>query len=179
LLCQDKKITGKVSRAYYFALDLTFDLYRALDRALDLDLSLDLALDLSLYLDFALALHLADDLARDLVRDLTRAKEIGDARLYQRLQALKDQLPDPNRYRNVFEEWWKQNGKEWIAEYCQVIIEHRNIGHDWQFTNEQREKLEQYYEANELLVECLKSDCYVRRETRQEIEESLLLPSKR
>lgn len=60
-----------------------------------------------------------------------------------------------------------------------MLIEHRNIGHDWQFTDKQREKLKQYYEATKFLVECLKSDCYVRRETRKEIEESLLLPSKR
>jgi hypothetical protein len=70
-------------------------------------------------------------------------------------------------------------GKEWIAEYRQVIIEYRNVGHDWQFTEEQREKLYQYYEANKLLVKCLNSDCYVSRKTRQEIEESLLMPTKR
>jgi predicted NACHT family NTPase len=95
------------------------------------------------------------------------------------LQALKYRVPTPNRGKNAFGKWWKQNGKECIAEYRQVLIEHRNIGHDWQFTDKQREKLKQYYEATKFLVECLKSDCYVRRETRKEIEESLLLPSKR
>ncbi len=170
-------------RAYYFALDLA--------RALDLDLDLDraiaraIALDLDLDRAIARALVIAIDLdrARALDLDLAHARDlskaIGDETLYQHLQVLKDRLPDRNRDRNAFKEWWKQNGKVWIAEYRQVLIEHRNIGHDWQFTDEQREKLNQYYEANKLLVECLKSDCYVRRETRQAIEESLLLPSKR
>jgi predicted NACHT family NTPase len=57
-----------------------------------------------------------------------------------------------------------------------VMIEHRNIGHDWQFSDEQNKLLQQYYDANKLLVDCLNSDCYVSREVRQEIEETLLLP---
>jgi hypothetical protein len=57
-----------------------------------------------------------------------------------------------------------------------VIIEHRNIRHDWQFSDAQIKRLQQYYNANELLVDCLNSDCYVSRDVRQEIEETLLLP---
>jgi hypothetical protein len=56
------------------------------------------------------------------------------------------------------------------------MIEQRNIGHDWQFTQPQLELLSQYYSANQLLVDCLNSDCYVSREVRQEIEDTLLLP---
>ncbi len=149
----------------------------------DSDLDSDRALDSDLALDRALArpLDRAIDNNYDFTLDraIDFAKEIGGERLYQYLQVLKDRFPDSNRDRNAFQEWWRQNGKEWIAEYRQVLIEHRNICHDWQFTDEQREKLERYYEANQLLVECLKSDCYVRRETRQAIEESLLLPSKK
>ncbi|GBO55300.1 hypothetical protein APA_3350 [Pseudanabaena sp. lw0831] len=176
-------------RAYYFALDSDSALDLDLDLALDLDLDLDSALaldsDLDSALDSALNLALNRDRDRDLALYLDSAfdlaldlaKEISDERLYQNLQYLKDRFPAPNRTRKAFKEWWKQHGKEWVAEYRQVLIEHRNIGHDWQFTYNQREKLQQYYEANCLLVECLKSDCYVCRETRQEIEESLLLPS--
>lgn len=56
------------------------------------------------------------------------------------------------------------------------MIEHCNIGHDWQFTEEQKELLQQYYDANKLLVDCLDSDCYVSRQVRQEIEDTLLSP---
>jgi predicted NACHT family NTPase len=56
------------------------------------------------------------------------------------------------------------------------MIEHRNIGHHWQFTEEQRQKLQHYYIANKLLVDCLNSDCYVTREVRERIETTLLLP---
>ena len=47
------------------------------------------------------------------------------------------------------------------------MIQHRNIGHDWQFSPEQKALLRQYYDANKLLVACINSDCYVSREVRQ------------
>ena len=56
------------------------------------------------------------------------------------------------------------------------MVEQRNIGHNWQFSREQIEKLSQYYEANQLLVDCLNSDCYVTRSVREKIEDTLLLP---
>jgi predicted NACHT family NTPase len=56
------------------------------------------------------------------------------------------------------------------------LQQYRNIGHDWQFNDTQKQLLQQYYDANKLLVDCLNSDCYVSREVRQEIEETLLLP---
>jgi hypothetical protein len=36
--------------------------------------------------------------------------------------------------------------------------------------------LQQYYDANKLLVDCLNSDCYVSRIVREAIEDTLLLP---
>ena len=56
------------------------------------------------------------------------------------------------------------------------MIEHRNIGHDWQFNREQKELLEKYYRANQLLTQCLHRECYVSVEVRQYIEETILLP---
>ena len=59
------------------------------------------------------------------------------------------------------------------------MIKHRNIGHDWQFSVQQKEVLREYYDANLLLVECLNSDsdCDVTPAVLQEIGETLLLPS--
>jgi hypothetical protein len=59
-----------------------------------------------------------------------------------------------------------------------LILKHK-FGDNWQFSefNDQQKKLlQQYYDANLLLVECLNSDCYVSREVRQKIEDELLLP---
>ncbi len=45
-----------------------------------------------------------------------------------------------------------------------------------QFSNKHQELLQQYYDANQLLVNCLNSACEVSDEVREEIEETLLLP---
>jgi predicted NACHT family NTPase len=74
------------------------------------------------------------------------------------------------------DDWWTINSQAWTEQLQTVMIEHRNIGHNWQFSAQQKQLLQQYYDANKLLVDCLNSDCYVSREVRQEIEETLLLP---
>ena len=64
----------------------------------------------------------------------------------------------------------------WINAFRGVVATHRNFAHNWKFTNEQVSALKDYYDSNLLLVECLNSGCYVSREVRQEIEDTLLLP---
>jgi len=49
------------------------------------------------------------------------------------------------------DQWWNDNGEQWINQLRQICIDHRNIGHDWQFTKEQKELLKRYYIANLLL----------------------------
>jgi hypothetical protein len=96
-----------------------------------------------------------------------------------KIKTLKKQLPisDVRKLSDVQElkKWMQLNGSDWTEQLRAVMIEHRNIGYDWQFSDEQKQLLQQYYDANKLLVDCLNSDCYVSREVRQEIEETLLL----
>jgi predicted NACHT family NTPase len=181
-------------RAYY--LDLAFIFARDIDRNLSLASSLDLDLTLAgthtLDLDFDISLDMA--LTRALLFDIFDTKrthnfifkrtlldrvlalETKSTDLQKLLQQLKDQFPDSSTNHNNFAYWWRDNGREWIEELRAIMIQHRNIGHDWQFSEAQKKLLEQYYDANKLLVECLNSDCYVSREVRAEIEASLLLP---
>ncbi|NET54555.1 MAG: hypothetical protein F6K09_40005 [Merismopedia sp. SIO2A8] len=91
---------------------------------------------------------------------------------------LKAELPNPDN-QEQWKQWWQDNGQQWFADLRAVMIAHRNIGHDWQLTKQQQEKLQQYYDSNLLLVQCLNSDCYVTKETRREIEDTLLLPMKK
>jgi predicted NACHT family NTPase len=95
--------------------------------------------------------------------------------LKRELQEVYDRLPDRND-RDRFKQWWKQQGKQWTEDLRQIMIKYRNIGHDWKFDDEQKQKLQQYYEANRLLTQCLNSECYLSREVREEIEETMLLP---
>jgi hypothetical protein len=92
------------------------------------------------------------------------------------IKNLNDLLPDWTEDANYFARWWRENSLTWTEKLRAVMIEHRDIGHDWQFNDRQIELLWQYNDANKLLVECLNSDCYVSRLVREEIEASLLLP---
>jgi predicted NACHT family NTPase len=97
--------------------------------------------------------------------------------LSQALQQIESQLPDISKKNHEnFVRWWRVNGQVLSEQLRVIMIEHRNIGHDWQFSEAQKDLLQQYYDANKLLVDCLNSDCYVSREVRAEIEASLLLP---
>ncbi len=68
------------------------------------------------------------------------------------------------------------NASRGLENFRSLIIKYRNIGHNWQFNDSQKQLLQQYYEANELLIDCLNSGGNVSPEVREEIEETLLLP---
>ncbi len=156
----------------YLDLSLSHSLsnYRALD--LDLDLDLDLSRALSRLLDPSLSLFVVSQYSSP---SLYRAIEVSEGELRQALQGLNDRLPDSNADKEVRSQWWESHGEEWKSELCQVCIKHRNIGHDWQFTQEQVELLKKYSEANLLLVQCMNRS-YVSKQVREEIEATLLLP---
>ena len=146
---------------------------------LDCALALDLALNCVLTLagNVNLALDLEREFALKRVRDLDCTLDHALAlEPDQALQDLKEQLPDPYDDTEILKQWWKANGKAWTEQLKAVMIKYRSIEHDWQFSDEQKKVLKQYYDANKLLVECLNSDCYVSREVRQEIVNTLLLP---
>ena len=140
-------------------------LYRSFYRSLNLEIfhSTDLFLDLDLFLDFDQSLSLDQPLSLD--------PELRDS-----LQQLKEQIPDINKDEKGYMKWWQTNGKNWAEELRYIMIKYRNVGHDWQFSKEQKELLQQYHDANKFLLECLNSDCYVSRDMRQYIEDTLLLP---
>ena len=194
-----------LSRILYLDIDL-FSLYQSLElfslssayqdvnlKFSSLSLALDLFslfyLDLSLDLTFSFLLRAFSfvsrtipqslefsffELSASLSVSLCRAKEI-DRELYQKLQELKEKLPNTEEIEK-FEKWWQANGTDWREDLRKIMIEHRNIGHDWQFNQEQIKLLNQYYRANQFLTQCLHRECYVSLEVRQYIEETILLP---
>jgi predicted NACHT family NTPase len=193
-------------RAFYFAvaiardIGLLDDLDRGRDIAFTFNLDVYLNCDFDITLDFNLsrilarAYPLAYDFDNAIVYDDDGIGHL-DADLYhlfssvfylglplelrQALEQLKAQVHKPryNIISNIISKmWWQVKGKTWIRRLRSVMIKHRNIGHDWQFSDQQKEVLRQYYDANKLLMDCLNSDCNVTPEVRSHIEETLLLP---
>ena len=177
-------------RAFYLDLTLSRELI-FVSGALNLTLALDptLVLTRDFAWDFALdrvldrALALAQDKAFETKLVLKDVLEHAREHAYpltpdldQALQDLKEQLPDSNKDREKFQTWWRANGETWTEKLRAVMIEHCHIGHDWQFSNTQQDKLRQYYYTNKLLVDCLNSNCYMTRAVQDEISSTLLLP---
>ncbi len=99
-----------------------------------------------------------------------------DVGFYKSLQQLKDQLPAPSQSRERLQAWWQRNYSAWVEQIRSKITHYRDIHHPWQFTPEQQQVLQRYYDANQLLIDCLNSNCEVTPAIRQEIEATLLLP---
>lgn len=170
--------TVATSRAFYlalaqsphtaaqFVLASTLDQGMFLDTALD-NLLLEFAIDHSQ--DFAYVNACSEALNNILVMVL-------DAGFYKSLQQLKDQLPPPSQNQELLREWWKTHYSAWVEKLRAMIVKYRNINHPWQFSPEQQQMLQRYYDANQLLIDCLNSNCEVTTAIRKEIEATLLLP---
>lgn len=174
---QPKVATG---RAFYLALARTphiashFTLACTLDQGMFLDavldnLLLECAIDRSQ--DFAYAHACGDALGNILGIVL-------DAGLHKSLQQLREQLPNPNQNQERFQVWWVAHSSAWVEQLKTTVINYRNINHHWQFSQQQQQVLQRYYDANQLLLDCLNSNCEVTAAIRQEIEATLLLPTK-
>ncbi|MCW5319429.1 NACHT domain-containing protein [Nostoc sp. KVJ3] len=167
-------------RAFYLALSRTphiashFALASSLDQGMFLDEALD---DLLL----ACAIDGSQDFAHIHACGEAMSNILGivlDVGLHKSLQQLSDQLPNSGQSQQRFELWSQTNYSAWAEQVKKTVINYRNINHEWQFSSEQEQVLQRYYDANQLLLDCLHSNCEVTSAIRQEIEATLLLPIK-
>ncbi|MEH2126222.1 NACHT domain-containing protein [Nostoc sp.] len=157
--------------AFYLALAKTPHLtpYFALVCIFDQDIFLDTALDnlvMECESNFADVYECNDAVSSALAI-------VQDAGLHQALQQLRDLLPDLEQSRESIQTWWQTSYPAWMERLKTAIAKHRNIQHRWHFSPRQQQLLQQYYNANQLLIDCLNSNCEVTDVVRQEIEASL------
>ena len=165
------------ARAFYLALAQAphiaahFALASTLDQGMFLDAALEnLLLDANEHSqDFAYVNACSSALNNILVMVL-------DAGFYKSLQQLRDQLPSPSQNRERLQDWWQKNYPAWVEQLRSTTANYRNIHHSWEFSSQQQQVLQRYYDANQLLIDCLNSNCEVTTAIRQEIEATLLLP---
>ncbi|MEA5617530.1 NACHT domain-containing NTPase [Cronbergia sp. UHCC 0137] len=167
-------------RAFYLALSRTpriaphFALASSLDQGMFLDAALDnllveCAIDESQ--NFA-HFHVCADALSNILGIVL------DLGLYKSLQQLSEQLPNSSVNQERFQLWVKTSYAAWAEQLKMAVTNYRNINHQWQFSPEQQQVLQRYYDANQLLLDCLHSNCEVTAGIRQEIEATLLLPQK-
>ncbi|MEH2170058.1 MAG: NACHT domain-containing NTPase [Nostoc sp.] len=147
-------------RAFYLELGLGLMYEISLDLACSLDNTISYVRNsasncpLSLDRDLFLELHLNEDLFFDNIN------------LFRYSSKVYPELLEITKNKGI-------NRKEKLRE---LMIKYRNFGYDWKFSKNQKELLIQYYNSNKIVGDCINSDCYVSREVRQQIEDTLLLP---
>jgi predicted NACHT family NTPase len=142
----------------------------AIDLALDLALTHALSVSLTINADIFSQRLFALSLALDLEHLLAEQPSLQTS-----LRLLKNQLPSPKQSRESLKMWWQTHGESWIRKLRTLIIGSRHIGHSWQFNPQEWQDLQQYWSANQLLLECLNSASNVTPNVRESIEKSLLL----
>ena len=174
---QNRPATG---RAFYLALTRAphlvphFALACSLDQGAFLDSALDDLLQKAVLTgskDFAYVHACADALSNIL-------GVVVDLAFHKSLQKLSDQLPNSNHTQASFQKWCQQNYADWVIQLQKEVSTHRDISNQWEFDAAQQKVLENYYVANQLLLDCLNSNCEVTTSIREEIEATLLMPQK-
>jgi hypothetical protein len=96
-------------------------------------------------------------------------------------QSLKSD--ERNRLKTLMQEFHSlQHNDEKIGEVADAARKmaktRRHISKTWDFKDREKLLLRQYYDANQLLLECLNSEgCWIEPEVRQQIETTLLFPN--
>lgn len=180
----DRVTTAELALSLNLVYHLAPNLVSNLTPDLALDFNLDLALDLGFNIDlnpFQIRLYMSNYGIikpignRDHILDLALNHVLAPELKYK-LQRLKNELPPSGSSRENRKQWWQENSQAWTDKLRTVMIEHCNIGHDWQFSEQQKQWLQLYYDVNLLLMNCMNSGWVVSNEVREDIEETLLLP---
>jgi len=157
--------------------------YTPLIRALDISLGITLegSVDALAFSDITKAVYRSGrsretpyNLACEIVIDLWVTQE-WNPELQQDLQRLTKQIPAQHDLDSL-KQWWNDNHDVWSEQLRSIMIKHCNIGHDWKFSDKQKQLLKQYLSANQLLLTCINADSLVSSEVKLAIRKSLLLP---
>ncbi|BAZ30113.1 TPR repeat-containing protein [Cylindrospermum sp. NIES-4074] len=144
-----------------------------------------------IFLDLSLVCTIFSDSYGEFYSDLNYGCRINDhnSDLLQVWQKFKAQIPEITEDLEKFSDvewreqkqlveefWWQIHGQDWIEDLKAIVIQYRQLPLDIIFNDEQTEILNQYYDVNKLLIDCLNSLCNVSPEVRSHIEDTLLLP---
>lgn len=173
-------------RAFYFTIALppehplacNQDLAIALDHQLTGSLFGDLAIDLALTHALAVSLTMTSEIFFQRILALKLSLDLRyllpePPNWQVSLQALADQLPHPYQDRDKLKIWWQTHGQAWTEELRSLMIKTRQIGYHWRFNEQDWHCLQQYWNANKLLIECLNTATNVSHHVKHIIEQNL------
>ncbi|HBR77010.1 MAG TPA: histidine kinase, partial [Cyanobacteria bacterium UBA11159] len=94
--------------------------------------------------------------------------------LHKSLQKLKLPITPQSGNPEQIKTWWIKNQAKWTEELMAILRKYYHNSQNWNFNPAQTRSLWQYYEASQLLVECLNSSYELKPEARSRLEEQLL-----
>lgn len=175
-------------RAFYLVLSLptdnSFNLNQSLALALDNKIAGErygeLALDLALTQLCSLTQSLTPTLIYNRFSSLQLALDLDqllaeNPTLQEGIQYLRKKIPDKSQTKESLQEWWQMEGEDWSKHLISLVREERNICHNWQLTSKQKNLMEKYCHGNELLLDCLNSNCQLAPQIKEKIEKNLFL----
>jgi predicted NACHT family NTPase len=175
-------------RAFYFTLALPHQhpltrnqsLALSLDSNLAVNLAPQMSLDMALAHALAVALTITPEICDRRLNAMRLAIELeylllNNETLNNDLSDLYRKLPDIKQDKKTIKSWWINNGDIWIEALRAITIKHLQIGYDWQLNQHECSLLEQYWNANQLLIDCLNVEGNLTSQIRKSIEENLFL----
>ncbi|AFY48324.1 putative NTPase (NACHT family) [Nostoc sp. PCC 7524] len=173
-------------RAFYFTIALppthplacNQDLAITLDHQLAGSLVADLALDLALTYALAVSLTMSAEIFSQRLAVLHLSLDLkyllaNQPSLQASLQELASELPHSQEDRETLRIWWYTHGQAWTEELRSLMIRTRQIGYDWQLLEQDYQYLQQYWDANKLLLDCLHTASNVSHNIKNMIEQNL------
>ncbi|MBJ7900042.1 MAG: NACHT domain-containing protein [Cyanobacteria bacterium RI_101] len=144
--------------AFYLGLLYIKDLNLAgaLDARFYQDLPGELALDQALLRVLTLVKQLARQPELEGILDLGFALDLeGRFTLSPAFSALKNQLPDAGLGLEALLDWWRRQGEDWSQAFQDWLTAERRLPRILDLGPEQRQKLQEYYEIQKFLADCL------------------------
>ncbi|MGC1247024.1 MAG: NACHT domain-containing NTPase [Spirulinaceae cyanobacterium] len=175
-------------RAFYLVLalpaDHSFNRNQSLALALDSNIAGERSGDLPLDLALANLCSVVQSLTPALIYNRFSSLELAldlnqlltDQPILQKgIEGLRKQVPDKSQGKEILQKWWQTEGEAWSNQLISLVRKKRNLCHQWHFSLKQKQLMEQYCQANQLLLDCLNSSCQLTGEAKKEIEKSLFL----
>ncbi|NER31713.1 MAG: hypothetical protein F6J89_29900, partial [Symploca sp. SIO1C4] len=111
------------------------------------------------------------DISERLQQAIERAEKSGYTELVEELVDLQKRQPCDDASGVVCQQWAEDLRK--------IMLKYLDAGHAVILSEEELKSLEDYIYVNYLILECIRGECYVSRNLREEIIDNLLMPSDR
>lgn len=188
-------VKSSAVRAFYFDIDFDIDQERRL--SLLLDCSANYLVCGSFFArvfqdtDFEEGIHIAEKYDKNIAQGEQKISDVSSANeaMYIAIKYALESKQLHQEIRNILENLYYKDVQpendeldeeklKYLADESRSLAKKsRQIGsHFWQFNDDEKKLLKNYYEANLLLVECLNTDCLINPKVRKEILDTLILP---